>query len=111
MDKFFNPDSIAVIGASRNPNKIGSVILSNLISAKFKGKLFPVNPEATEILGLKCYSSVLDIRQKVDLAVVSVSAEISLKVVEGCGIKKIKNIVMVTAGFSETGNLNLESRL
>src|SRR5574341_16367 len=104
LDKFFKPRAIAVIGASRDQNKIGHVILKNLIDAGFKGKIFPVNPKADEITNLKCYSSVLDIKEDIDLAIISVSAEVSVKVVKECGIKDIPAIAMITAGFSEIGN-------
>ncbi|PNV77270.1 MAG: hypothetical protein C0200_06995 [Thermoproteota archaeon] len=65
-----NPRSIAVIGASRNPEKIGYVVLKQL-SSKFRGRLYPINPSADEILGLKCYKSILEVPDEVDLAVIA----------------------------------------
>jgi len=74
LDKFFNPKSIAVIGASRTKGKVGYAIVENL-KRSFSGKIFPINPFASEILGLKCYPSVLDVPEKIDLAIVTVKAE------------------------------------
>ena len=68
LEKFFNPNSIAVIGASRTPGKIGHTILENL-KYSFKGKIYPINPNAGEILGLTAYSSVLDVEEPVDLGI------------------------------------------
>jgi len=108
---FFKAKSIAVIGASRNPNKIGHVIVKNLLESDYSGKIYPVNPNASEIVGLKSYSSVSSIRGKVDMAVISVPAKYALKAVESCGKKRIKYVIMVTAGFSEVGNHDLEKDL
>jgi acetate---CoA ligase (ADP-forming) len=111
MDKFFNPTSIAIIGASRNPDKVGHVILNNLLKANFPGKLYPINPSADALKNIKCYPSVLDVKNKIDLAIIVVPASIALKAVEDCGKKNIKHMIMVTAGFSETGNHDLENKL
>lgn len=111
MDKFFNPKSVAVIGASRNPQKVGHVILRNLIDAGYKGKIYPINPNADFITNLKCYPSVLDVKDQIDLAVISVPVETSLQSVKECGEKGIKHIIMVTAGFSEVGNVKEEQHL
>ena len=111
LDKFFKPKSIAVIGASRDQNKIGHVILKNLIDAGFKGKIFPVNPKADEIINLKCYGSVLDVKEDIDLAIISVPAEVAVQVVKECGIKDITAIAMITAGFSEVGNEKAEKEI
>lgn len=101
--KFFSPESIAVIGASREPEKLGAQILNNIISGNFKGKIYPVNPKANEIAGLKCYPDVLSIPDVCDLAVVVVPAGVVSTVIEDCGKKGIKAIVVISAGFKETG--------
>ncbi|HLD15900.1 MAG TPA: CoA-binding protein [Candidatus Nanoarchaeia archaeon] len=111
MDKFFKAKSIAIIGASRNPNKVGHVILKNLLESHYHGKLYPVNPNTSQLINLKCYPSVLQIKNQVDLAVVSVPASLTLKAVEDCGKKGIKNIVIISAGFSEVGNHELDNKL
>ncbi len=107
MDKFFKPKSVAIIGASRNPEKVGYVILKNFVSG-FKGKIYPINPKANEILGLKAYPSVLDVDDEIDLAVVCVKPEIANKVVKECGKKGVKAIVMITSGYREIGREGAE---
>ena len=111
MDKFFKAKSIAIIGASRNPNKVGHVIVKNLLESHYSGKIYPVNPNTSSLINLKCYHSVLAIKHKVDLAVIAVPASLSLKAVADCGRKGIKNIVIISAGFSEVGNHELDNKL
>ena len=111
MKAFFKAKSIAVIGASRNPNKVGHVILKNLLESDYQGKVYPVNPNASYLLNVKCYHAVAALPHKVELAVIAVPAEQSLQAVEDCGKHHIKNIVMVTAGFAEVGNHELEQKL
>ena len=71
LDNFFNPKSVVVIGASRNPNKVGHVIMENLISGNSKRKIFPINQKGNKILGRKVYKSVLELEVKVDLGIVA----------------------------------------
>ena len=97
----FYPESIAVIGASGSPNKVGYSVLRNLLS--FPGNLYPVNPSRTELFGRKTYPSVLDIPGPVDWAVVAVPARIVPEVMEECGEKGVRLAIIVTAGFRETG--------
>ena len=99
----FKPSSLAVIGASRNPAKVGHTILKNIINSGYKGKIYPINPKADEVLGLKCYKSILDIPDKVDLAVISIPAPLVLDVAEECGKKGVKYLVIISAGFKEVG--------
>ncbi|MBO3840017.1 MAG: acetate--CoA ligase family protein [Thermoproteota archaeon] len=103
LEAFLNPRSVAVVGASREEKKVGHRILRNLINSGFKGSIYPVNPNADMILGYKCYKSVSEIEEDVDLAVVSVPANAVLGVVEECGRKGVKGVVVISAGFSETG--------
>ncbi len=111
LNNFFIPKSIAVIGASRNPSKVGHVILKNILDAGFDGKVFPVNPNAEDILGLKSYSSVLKISEKVELGIIAVPAELVLQVVKECSRKGIKDVLIISSGFSEIGNRKLEDSL
>jgi len=111
LDYFFNPKSVAVIGASRNQKKIGHVIFRNFIEGKFKGKVFPVNPKTEKLLNIKCYHSVLKIKEKVDLAVVSIPSPIVPDVLEECGKKRAKTCIIVSGGFKEIGNIELEKKL
>lgn len=101
--RIFNPDSVAVIGASSNPLKPGFMCTSSLVKDGFKGRIYPVNPALSELLGLKVYRSVLDIPGKIDLAVSVVPAEQALAVTGECIAKGASGIVMVSAGFAETG--------
>ena len=111
LDNFFMPGSVAVIGASRNSAKIGHVILKNIVDGGYRGRVFPVNPEANEILGYRCYKSVSSVNEEINLAVISVPAEFVIRVVDECAKKKIKDLVIVTAGFGEVGNSKLETQL
>jgi acetyl coenzyme A synthetase (ADP forming)-like protein len=98
-----NPGSIAVIGASREPSKWGYKVFNNIVSNGYKGKVYPVNPSASEIDGHKCYPGVEAIPGEVDLAMVIVPAPAVLKIVDECGAKKVKALCVITAGFSEVG--------
>jgi len=102
LDKLFNPQSVAVVGATPKEGKVGHIVLKNIIS-KFLGKVYAVNPSYTEILGVKCYPSVLDIPYEVDLIVIVVPARAVLDVLEQCGKKGVRNAVVITAGFKEIG--------
>ncbi len=110
MDKFFNAESIVVIGASREEKKVGNVILKNLVN-NYNGKLYAVNPNACEILGVKCYPSVSQIKDSIDLAVIAVQAAMAPRIIKECGKKKIRNIIIISSGFKEVGNYNLEKEL
>lgn len=103
LEAFFKPRSIAVIGASREPDKVGHRILRNLVDSGFEGGLYPINPKAVEILGHKCYGSIGKVPNNVDLAVIAVPVHIVPTVAEECGINGVKGVVVVSAGFSETG--------
>ncbi len=111
LSAVFKPNSIAVIGASREPNKIGHVIVKNFVDGGFSGKVYPINPNAEEILGLKAYKSVLGIKEKVDSAVISVPAAAVAGVLEECGKKGIKGVVLITGGFSEVGKEDEEKKI
>jgi acetyl coenzyme A synthetase (ADP forming)-like protein len=97
----FNPDSIAVVGASSNPNKVGYAVLRNLLF--FPGRVYPVNPNRKEILGLSVYPSIASIPDKVDLVVVTVPGEMVPDIIDEAGKKDIKLAVVISAGFRETG--------
>jgi len=107
---FFEPKSVAVVGASRNPEKLGHVVLRQLLE-NFEGRVYPVNPKADEILGLKCYPSVTSLPEAVDLAAVAVPAPITPQVVRECGEKGVKAAIVISGGFSEVGNVELEEEL
>ncbi len=104
LNCIFYPGSVAVIGASLNPQKPGYLCTSNLINDGFKGKIYPVNPSLSEFSGLKTYSSILDISSEVDLVISVVPAEQAVSVLHDCVKKHVKGIIFVSAGFSETGS-------
>jgi len=111
IDCFFNPKSVAVIGASRDQKKIGHVVFRNFLEWKFKGRVFPVNPNTKKLLGRKCYASVRDIKDKIDLAVISIPAKFVPRALEECGRKRIPAVVVVSGGFKEIGEETLENEL
>ncbi|MBL7140688.1 MAG: acetate--CoA ligase family protein [Planctomycetes bacterium] len=102
LDRLFNPASVAVIGASREPHKTGHEILASLIRGGFEGKIWPVNPKADEIEGLACYPDLTSIGQAPDLAVIVVPKPLVKGVVEECARVGTKSAIIVTAGFKET---------
>jgi acetyltransferase len=103
LDKFFHPQSIAVIGASRTPGKVGYDILKNLMQYGYKGDIYPINPSATDIMGLTSYPSIIDVPGTIDLAIVVIPSKIVLDVIEQCGNKQIEAAVIISAGFKESG--------
>ncbi len=103
LSKLFNPSSVAIIGASNTPGKVGFDVLKNLIDADFSGDIYPINIKEQEVQGLKAYSSVLNVQKNIDVAIVVVPAQFVPKVIQECAKKNIKNAIIITAGFSETG--------
>ncbi|MDO8729881.1 MAG: acetate--CoA ligase family protein [Candidatus Omnitrophota bacterium] len=103
LDPLFSPKSVAVIGASRDEASVGHAVLKNLFLGGFKGKIYPVNPKAREIEGMICHPSLAAIPGPVDLAVVIVKAPLVPEVVDQCGQKGVKGIVVISSGFKETG--------
>lgn len=101
MKSFFDLENIAVVGASSNKQKLGHQLLKNLRDAGFKGGIFPVNLKEEKILSLKTFVSVLDIPEKIDLAVVIIPREAVLAVVKECVQKEISYVLIITAGFAE----------
>ena len=112
IDVIFNPNSIAVIGASRNQNSAGYGVLKNLVKGcvfeneyckPFKGRTYAVNPNAEEILGIKCYQSITDIEDDIDLAIIAIPSTIVLNIIKECIKKGVKGIIIISAGFAELG--------
>jgi len=102
INAFFNPRSVAIIGATPKEGKVGRVIVENF-KRRFKGRIYPVNPKYNEILGLKCYPSVKNIPDTIDLAVIVVPAPIVPMVLRDCGEKGVKAAIIISGGFRETG--------
>lgn len=100
---FFEPRSVAVVGASRNPLKYGYSLLKNLLDLEFDGKVYPVNPNAEEVLGLKAYPSVDAINEELDLAIIIVPASKVPDIMRDCAEKRVKGVVICSSGFREAG--------
>ena len=103
LHAFFNPKSVAIVGASGDEKKPSGVILKNLPAFGYKGKLYPVNPKHESLAGYKCYPSVLNISDKVDLSIIIIPAPYVPKVLSEHAEKGIKNVIISSSGFGETG--------
>ena len=113
LDCIFRPKSIAVIGASNNPGTLNSAMFMNLVMGNFKGPVFPINPKYNYVHGIKSYNNILEVPDHVDLAVLMVPRDAVFGVVDRCGEKGVKGLIIITAGFKETGKdgSDLETRL
>lgn len=111
MERLLRPRSIAVIGASRQPGTVGYELLRNLVAGGFTGPVFPVNPEATSVASLPAWPSVEAVPGPVDLAVVAVPAAAVGEVVEACGRAGVGGLVVISAGFAETGPAGAAAQL
>lgn len=111
MKPFFLPESIAVIGASKTPGKIGHEIVRNIKLSGFQGRILPINPNCDSVLDIPCYKGVEDAPGPVDLALVVVPARLVEEAVQGCIRKGVKGVIIITSGFSEVGNRELEDRV
>jgi acetyl coenzyme A synthetase (ADP forming)-like protein len=115
IDVFFKPRSVAVIGAARESFKPGHVILrnflENMMNGVFNGELYAVNPNVERVLGLRCYKSVRDIDEAVDLSIIAIPAKLVPEVLEECGGKNVRGAVIISSGFKEVGNIELEEEV
>ncbi len=103
FNKMFNPETIAVVGASYNLKKWGFHILHNILNGGYKGKVFPVNIRGEDVLGLKGYKSIKEIETSIDLAIIVVPRDSLFGVLKDCAEKKVNSVFVVTAGFAELG--------
>jgi acyl-CoA synthetase (NDP forming) len=115
MDAFFNPHSVAVIGATKKVDKAGHVIFKNFVTNKergiFDGELYPVNPNETSILGFKCYPSITEIPGELELIVIIVPAKVVPSIMKEAAAKKVKTAIIISSGFREVGNKDLENQV
>ena len=114
LNFLFNPQQIAVVGASKNPQKIGYSVVDNIVKSGYEGEVYPINPRENEICGLQCYNSINDVpNDQVDLAVITVPAAMVNNVAEECGKAGVKGLIVITAGFKEVGKegLKMEKKL
>ena len=111
MDGLFRPKAVAVVGASSTPGKIGYTVVKKLIESKYEGKIYPINPKGGEILGFKAYPGIKDVPDTIDAAVITVPATMVPQAVIDCGEKGVKGLIIITSGFSEVGNKDLENQI
>ena len=111
MNRIMKPNAVAVIGASSEAGKIGNSVMKNLINGGYQGEIYPINPSADEIMGLKAYKSVKDVPGDIDVAVFAIPAKFVASAVAECGEKKIPGAVLIPSGFAETGNVEGQKEL
>lgn len=112
LEPLVHPKSVAIIGASYDAEKVGHIILRNYIHSGFSGKLYPININAKDnLLGLKVYKNISDVKQKIDLAVIATPASTVPKLIEDCGKANVKGVVVISSGFAEVGNFDLQKQL
>ncbi|MDP1728995.1 MAG: CoA-binding protein, partial [archaeon] len=109
IKKFFNPRTIAVIGASDHSEKVGGILSQKIRDSK--ATLVPINPNHEQIFGVKCYKNVLDYKGTIDLAIIAVPSLFVVGALNECATKKIKDVIIISAGFSEIGNVRGEQEL
>jgi acyl-CoA synthetase (NDP forming) len=114
LNQVFYPRTVAVIGASASPEKLGHACVASLLEGGFKGCIYPVNPGITEVLGLTAYPSVQAIPDEIDLAVILVPARLTIKATEQCAAKGVTAAIVISSGFKEVGTeagLDLQTKL
>lgn len=111
MYNLINPDSVAIIGASRNPESFSYPIVDIALRCGYTGKLFLINPKADSILGLKCYPSISDVPENVDVAMITLPKKIAYMAIDDCIKKGVKGIVIVTSGYGEQGDYESKKKL
>ena len=113
LEAIFAPQSVAIVGASPDPTKLGHRVLKNVVENGYPGRIYPIHPTAASVLDLPAYPSVIAVPEPIDLAVIVVPPQAVLDVVESCGRKGVQGLVVITAGFKEVGGpgKDLERRL
>jgi len=115
LDIFFNPNSVAIVGATKKTNKAGHVILKNFVQNKcrgvFRGEIYPVNPHEDSILGFKCYPRLTAIPGELELVVIVVPADTVPEIMEDAAAKRVKAVAIISSGFSEVGKHELEEKI
>ncbi|MGB4225088.1 MAG: GNAT family N-acetyltransferase [Candidatus Dechloromonas phosphoritropha] len=105
LTSLFEPDAVAVIGASDRENAVGNVIFKNILASGFKGQLFAINPKHTTVQGHQTYKSIEEIGARVDMAVIATRPQSMPKIIEQCGRSGVRNVIIVSSGFSESGHV------
>src|SRR5207245_6437459 len=100
METFFTPKSVALVGASATPGKIGNSVLDSIAKHDYKGKVYPINPKAEEILGLKCYPSLESVTEPIDLVIVCVDLSVTPPVLQTCANTGFHNVLIFSRGVT-----------
>jgi acetyl coenzyme A synthetase (ADP forming)-like protein len=111
MQRIMQPDGVAVIGASAEDGKIGNSVMKNLIDGGYEGGLYPIHPKATEILGHRCYASVTDVPDNIDIAIFCIPARFVAGVLAEVGSKQIAGAILIPSGFAEVGEIELQDEV
>lgn len=111
LNKLLTPKSVAVVGASATPGKIGWSVMKNLIDGGYEGAIYPINPSTDEILGIKAYPSVKDVPGSIDAAIITIPSKFVDDVTDELGAKGVKGMIVISSGYSEVGNRELEENL
>jgi acetyl coenzyme A synthetase (ADP forming)-like protein len=111
MNRIMKPKAVAVIGASNEAGKIGNSVMKNLINGGYQGKIYPIHPKESEILGIKAFKSVKDVPGEIDTAVFAIPAKFVAGALKECGEKKIAGAVLIPSGFGEAGNVEGQEEL
>jgi acetyl coenzyme A synthetase (ADP forming)-like protein len=111
LESFFKPKSIAIVGASKDSRKIGHAALKNILISDYQCRIYPINLNEEKILGVKCYKKIIDVKSDIDLVLISVPADIVPGILRDCVEKGVKNAIIISSGFSEIGNHELENEL
>ena len=109
LEAIFNPGSVAVIGASDNPGKLGSHVMKSLTQGRYPGRIYPINPGKNEIMGIKAYPSLSQVPDTVDLSIIVLPADQVPKIIKECQERDVKGLVLITAGFKEIEDKRGES--
>ena len=107
----FEPRGVAVIGASSNPGKIGHTLVRNILNSGYKGRVYPINPGGGEVLGLPVYKRITDVGDEVDVACIAIPAKYVFEAVKDCARQGVKFLPIITSGFSEVGNAEVEREI
>lgn len=111
MKLLFEPRSVAIVGASHNTEKIGYKVTQNVIVGGYKGRIYPINPQGGEILGVPVYKKIEDVEEDIDLACIVVPAKYVFDAIKSCCAKHVKHSLIITSGFSEVGNIEEENEI
>ncbi len=111
LEPLFKPKAVAVVGASRSPQKVGHVIYRNFLESGFKGEVYAVNPTTSQLLGRPCWPTVRAIKRPIDLAVIALPASVVPTALEDCGRAGVRAVIVISAGFKEIGNTDLENKI